>query len=214
MKFHSCGNLGLVFLLVSGTSLLAAEPASGYEVESGVTPLPNLAAGDPNQPQLSDLDPNTPREKVVEAEVAVQDPNAPAEVVKQTASSPPKAPAPAPQKSQPVEKKKQKAEVMDMAAVIALVQQQQAQLAKQEKVLADQALQLENLRDELDALRAPPITKEVEEQIGVVEQDSQPIDIKVPSEEQVVGTDTVDEASKEFQKTRDEKTSEAVALLR
>jgi hypothetical protein len=34
---------------------------------------------------------------------------------------------------------------MDMAAVIALVQQQQAQLAKQEEMLADQSRQLDGL---------------------------------------------------------------------
>jgi hypothetical protein len=44
---------------------------------------------------------------------------------------------------------------MDMAAVIALVQQQQAQLARQEEMLAEQSRQLEFLRkdrDNLDAL--------------------------------------------------------------
>ena len=214
MKFNSRGNLAMVLLLVFGGSFLAAGQVVGFEVEADNVPQPVATAGDPNEPQVSAVDPNAPREQFAGTDTAAKDPNAPAAVAQQTAATPAETPAPAPKKSAPVEQKAPKQasqDVMDMAAVIALVQQQQAQLAKQDKILADQARQLDNLREELDALRAPPITKDVEELIGTVEQDSLPIDIKVPGEEQVASTDTDKEASTEFDKTRDQKTTEAVA---
>ena len=58
---------------------------------------------------------------------------------------------------------------MGMAEVIALVQQQQAQLAKQEKQLVSQSKQLDVLRNELDALRAPPVEDTAPEQVAVVQ---------------------------------------------
>ena len=58
---------------------------------------------------------------------------------------------------------------MGMAEVIALVQQQQAQLAKQEKQLVSQSRQLDSLRDELDALRAPPVEDAAPEQVAAGE---------------------------------------------
>ena len=93
---------------------------------------------------------------------------------------------------------------MDMAAVIALVQQQQVQLAKQQEMLADQSRQLDHLREELDALRAPAVTEEAPQQIGKVEQDSLPIDAKAP-EEQIA---EVEEKTEEEKKAE---TSQAVA---
>ncbi len=44
---------------------------------------------------------------------------------------------------------------MDMGQVIALLQQQQQELAEQKRLLQAQALQIDNLRSELDVLRAP-----------------------------------------------------------
>ncbi len=51
---------------------------------------------------------------------------------------------------------------MDMGQVIALLQQQQRELAEQRKLLQDQANQITNLRNELDVLRAPtpPVSAE------------------------------------------------------
>jgi hypothetical protein len=46
---------------------------------------------------------------------------------------------------------------MDLAAVVALVEQQQAELATQREKLAEQERLLENLTKELDALRAPAV---------------------------------------------------------
>ena len=90
------------------------------------------------------LDPNAPQQAVAAEDVVA----APAEV-----SPPPRKAETAP------------GAVMDMAAVIALVQQQQAQLEKQQDMLDKQSRQLAVLSEELDALRAPPVTEEAREQI-------------------------------------------------
>jgi hypothetical protein len=50
-------------------------------------------------------------------------------------------------------------ETMDMAQVIALLQQQQKELAEQRELLDGQAIKITELTHELDALRAPPVVE-------------------------------------------------------
>lgn len=110
---------------------------------------------DPNDPVDASNDPS-------QSEQTAMDPNEPA-----AASSTVSAAEPA-------------KETMDMAAVIALVKQQQAQLAQQQAMLTDQSRQLDNLRNELDSLRQP-----VAGQValgGNLENDTQPITLTDPIE--------------------------------
>ena len=97
-------------------------------------------------------------------------------------------------------------DVMDMAAVIALVQQQQAQLARQDDALNKQSRQLEVLRKELDALRAPPITEEPVALVATEDQQSQPIDVTVP-EQELAGVEQIEKTTEQ----RREETTQSVA---
>jgi len=62
---------------------------------------------------------------------------------------------------------------MDMGQVIALLQQQQRELAEQRKLLQDQANQITNLRNELDVLRAPTPPVSSEEQVASTDEQAE-----------------------------------------
>jgi hypothetical protein len=208
MRFHKLVFCAVILITATGGPAVAEEAmAESVLQEERIAAKTVLEASvrDPNDPLQLALDPNEPPQ-------LASDPNDPAAGLAGGASPDAEeaavaALATAEAKSSgkpatPAEPAKKKP--MDMAAVIALVQQQQAQLAKQEEMLADQSRQLDGLRKELDALRAPPVTEEPPQQIGKVEQDSQPIDMKV-HEEQVA---EVEEKTDEDKKTE---TSQAVA---
>ena len=59
---------------------------------------------------------------------------------------------------------------MDMGQVIALLQQQQRELAEQRKLLQDQANQITSLRNELDVLRTPAPAVSAEEELASTEE--------------------------------------------
>jgi hypothetical protein len=208
MRFHKLVFCAVILITATGGPAVAEEAmAESVLQEERIAAKTVLEAPmrDPNESLQLALDPNEPPQ-------LASDPNDPAAGLAGGASPDAEeaavaALATAEAKSggkpaTPAEPGKKKP--MDMAAVIALVQQQQAQLAKQEEMLADQSRQLDGLRKELDALRAPPVTEEPPQQIGKVEQDSQPIDMKV-HEEQVA---EVEEKTDEDKKTE---TSQAVA---
>jgi hypothetical protein len=94
---------------------------------------------------------------------------------------------------------------MSMANVIALLQQQQKELAKQRQLLEAQSMQIATLTDELDVLREPPVSQE-EQLIAKTEPPA-------PAQPSQVST-SVAEAKAEPEKTkaRQEKAGESVAL--
>ena len=88
---------------------------------------------------------------------------------------------------------------MGMAEVIALVQQQQAQLAQQQEQLASQSKQLNSLRNELDALRAPPVEKTAPEEVAAVQpKPDDAVKPKAPGEQQVVIGEAEDKTTAEL----------------
>jgi uncharacterized coiled-coil protein SlyX len=174
-------------VVVTGVALGAFAETGGLDA----APDPNgaLSTGD-GAPAVA-VDPNNPFEPAPVADATSDepalDPNAPTVAEAAEVESVAGAPVPAPEAA---------ASVMDMAAVIALVQQQQAQLAEQQETLEKQSRQLEVLREELDALRAPPITEEPKEEVGLVVEESEPIDIKMEGD-QVAEAEPVEKTNTE-----------------
>jgi hypothetical protein len=212
MRFYQqCIATVLLHALAQGT--LATEDPGGNAPDPNSAPaaasLVDAGVQDPNDPAVAAAaDPNDPGElppTVAEISTDALDPNAPAESAEDAA---PGAGEVAAGESRSTPTPASAADdVMDMAAVIALVQQQQAQLAEQQETLEKQSRQLEVLREELDALRAPPITEEPKEEVGLVVEESEPIDIKMEGD-QVAEAEPVEKTNTE----KRQETSESVAV--
>jgi len=181
MTFHSHSACAFIFIAACGLPVQAQEqpvpaaedpqPAANSAGEAATVDaqaISNFAAAltgaagvdDPDNSKIAPLNPNE------SPEVAL-DPNDPA-------ASPAARLAPEPAE-----------DMMDMAAVIALVRQQQAQLAQQQQMLADQSRQLKNLRGELDSLRQPGLAAREVQIGGNLDHDSRPIEMvdqAVPAE--------------------------------
>src|SRR5210317_455234 len=161
MKFHSHYTCATIVMAVCCLPLQAQD----QPVPAAENPQP--ATGSADEAATVDAQAITDFAAALTLAAGVDDPNEPPEVVLD-----PNDPA-APEAAELAPKSAE--DTMDMAAVIALVKQQQVQLAQQQDMLADQSRQLGHLREELDALRQPGMVAGDVQIGGNLDQDSQPI---------------------------------------
>ena len=161
MKFHRHYACATIVMAVCCLPVQAQD----QPVPAAENPQP--ATGSADEAAVVDAQAITDFAAALTAAAGVDDPNEPPEVVLDP--NDPAAPEAAELAPKSVE------DAMDMAAVIALVRQQQVQLAQQQDMLADQSRQLGHLREELDALRQPGMVAGDVQIGGNLDQDSQPI---------------------------------------